>query len=152
MGCALTNKDENQQREVNLCKQAIRRKGNTVLEFVTDPAATPEDVYRNDIFGCVAKSDFLICFTDGSSTGMGIEIGAALYRYQKPILAVCRWENQNKVSRLVCGISAEFPRQSFDFQPYRHLNWVWDFFLPDFLERIKDPTSQQFDLCLNQPV
>jgi hypothetical protein len=142
IGSCLSGASEQLLVDVNLFKEYLRGRGHKIFEFVTDPKATPEDVYRNDILSAVRHCQGMIAFLDERSTGLGLELGAALYRFNKPILGICRWEVHLKVSRLIRGISAEFSEECFAFRPYKHIQWVEDIFLPEFLKNVEVPREQ----------
>lgn len=72
-----------------------------LLKFLGTTDGTRTDVYTCDIEENVATCELFVCFVDEESTGLGIEIGAALWRYGKPILVL--HTGRKAISRLVGG-------------------------------------------------
>ncbi len=83
-----------------------------LLRFLGTTDGTRTDVYKCDIEENVATCDLFVCFVDEESTGLGIEIGAALWRYGKPILVL--HTGRKKVSRLVGGAIDCNPKQMLE--------------------------------------
>jgi hypothetical protein len=79
------------------------------LEFLGMTDGTAGDVYNKDIKENVANCDLFIVFIDEESTGAGIEFGAALYGYGKPILVLAT--EGVRVSRLCLGAEEHHSEQ-----------------------------------------
>ncbi len=73
-----------------------------VLDFLGTAEGDPRQTYHWDIIECVMKSDCVLAICDYASTGMGIEIGAALWGRKVPVLALAHVDSS--VSRLVQGV------------------------------------------------
>lgn len=73
-----------------------------VLKFLGVTAGTRTDVYDKDIETNVAECDLFVAIVDEESTGLGIEIATALFRFNTPILIV--YTAGARVSRLVGGM------------------------------------------------
>lgn len=84
------------------------------LEFLGTTQGTIADVYTQDITVNVATCDLFIAYVDEESTGVGIELGAALYQYKRPILLLAGKEKT--ISRLVLGIVPHHPDQALFFR------------------------------------
>jgi hypothetical protein len=107
-GCALTYASEAYKEKVFELREILRRElGVLVLEFLGMSEGTPADVYQRDIEECVGGCDLLVALADGPSTGLGLEIGAALWKFQKPVLVLA--EESAKVTRLILGLPDHFP-------------------------------------------
>jgi len=126
VGCALLHASEESKQKVANFKKTLKDQGQTVLEFVTNPNATNEEVYSNDIIECVGKCDLMIAFVDLPSTGLGFEMASALFRFKKPVIAVCHRDNGAKVSRLIKGIGGEMGPELFQFHTYEDMDSVAD--------------------------
>lgn len=87
-----------------------------VLGFLGLTQGSPVDVYRWDIEGCVASADLFVAMCDYPSTGLGLEIGAALWRYDVPTLGLASVES--KVTRIILGVGEEADQELFTFQRY----------------------------------
>lgn len=126
VGCALLHASDESKQKVSNFKKTLKDQGHTVLEFVTNPNATNEEVYNNDIIECVGKCDLMIAFVDLPSTGLGFEMASALFRFKKPVIAVCHKDNEAKVSRLIRGIGGEVGPELFQFHTYEDMDSVAD--------------------------
>ena len=118
VGCSLTQAPEQFIEEVENLKKILRQKGHKVFDFVGLVAGTPKDVYRWDIHRCVAECDFLIAICDYPSIGLGYELGVAIEKLGKRVLAVAH--KDTKITRLILGV--DHPR--FEFCRYEELDDV----------------------------
>lgn len=135
VGCGLKHAPASFKAKVQEMKKMLCEKGFEVTEFVSDPDATDEQVYENDILTMVSNCDFVIAVLDHPSTGLGLELGAALFRYNKPVLGLAR--DPEQVSRLIRGIKAEFDENMFKLEKCTNLMWMNDRILPDFLRGLE---------------
>ncbi|HEY4480296.1 MAG TPA: hypothetical protein VJB58_02400 [Candidatus Paceibacterota bacterium] len=118
VGCSLTQAPEQFIEEVENLKKILRQKGHKVFDFVGLVAGTPKDVYRWDIHHCVAECDFLIAICDYPSIGLGYELGVAIEKLGKRVLAVAH--KDSKITRLILGID----HLRFEFCRYEELDDV----------------------------
>ena len=72
-----------------------------VLKFLGTKAGTCGDVYDKDIVENVGSCQLFVAIVDEESTGLGVEIGAALWRSKVPMLIL--YMPESRVSRLVTG-------------------------------------------------
>ncbi|MEN9621652.1 MAG: hypothetical protein RLZZ67_86 [Candidatus Parcubacteria bacterium] len=79
------------------------------LEILEVVDVTAGDVYKKNISENVAICDLFIVFIDEESTGAGIEFGAALYGYGKPVLVLAT--EGLKVSWLCLGAEEHHSEQ-----------------------------------------
>ena len=116
VGCAINNLSPEQRKkffvDVSRLKDDLRAHFE-VLDFVTDPTATPRDIYRRDIRECVETADFMLAICDHASTGMGYEMATAIEYKGIPVLAVAHADSS--VSKLIRGID----NRGFSFKQYR---------------------------------
>ncbi len=91
---------------------ALESKGFEIPHFLGLIDGTAQDVFRHDIFNCVAKSDLMVAVCDLPSTGLGFEMCHALHVCNIPLLAV--GHEKSRVTRLVLGIDHPL----FTFQRY----------------------------------
>src|SRR5262245_9476540 len=61
----------------------------------------PKAVYRTDIDECCATCDVFLAICDYPSTGLGLEIGACLWKRNPPVHVLAVASNGMKVSRLI---------------------------------------------------
>src|SRR5882724_9174860 len=87
IGCSLTHAPEAFRVAVESLKQELRQQFE-VFDFLGLVAGTAEDVYRWDINKCVAEADVFVAICDYTSLGLGYEIGTAVEKHHKPVLAV----------------------------------------------------------------
>lgn len=84
--------------------------GHTALSELNDEfrSAIPlsdAQIFTRDI-KWIERSDIIIAEVSGSSVGVGFEISYALYKLQKPVLAVANKES-NEISAMVAGCDSE---------------------------------------------
>ena len=73
-----------------------------IMDFVGLTDGTPADVYRWDIERCVAGCDLFVAICDYPAIGLGYELGVAIEKLDKPVLALA--QTGNRISRLLEGI------------------------------------------------
>jgi hypothetical protein len=100
VGCGLTNAPEEFKGFVTALKAELRVEGYEVLEFVGLKGGTPLDVWNYDLKNVDTCTHF-IAVVDESSTGLGIEMGRALWHAKKPLL--CMHRQGAKVTRMIPG-------------------------------------------------
>ncbi|MBU0611882.1 hypothetical protein KKA39_02325 [Patescibacteria group bacterium] len=124
VGCALTYAGEDFKRDIEFLKIFLRSiKGVEVLEFIGLVNGTPVDVYEHDIHNCVGGGDLIIAECSFPSTGLGWEIGTAVEKHKKHVLAVAKADA--KVTRLVIGAQCE-RNPNYSFQTYDSLEKLFD--------------------------
>jgi hypothetical protein len=101
VGCALTGASPEFIEKIKVFKQELAPQYE-VLEFLWPKPGAPLEVYQRDIQECVAGCDMMIAFCDRPSMGLGYELGTAVEKYSKPVLAVAH--KDSKVSRLIMGV------------------------------------------------
>lgn len=109
VGCALTHATEAYRNEIMRLKQILRGEHFDVIEFLGLTEGTNIDVYDTDIERGVGGCQLFVGFGDGPSTGLGIEVGAALWYHKKPMMLLA--QQDAKVSRLVLGLAERHPAQ-----------------------------------------
>jgi hypothetical protein len=107
IGCSLTHAPQQFRDDIESLKQFLREQYE-VFDFLGLTAGSALDVYRWDIQHCVA-----IC--DHTSLGLGYELGTAIEKYHKPVLAVAH--HDTRLSRLVIGIDAP----GYSLERYDHI-------------------------------
>jgi nucleoside 2-deoxyribosyltransferase len=122
VGCALASAPKDFISKIELLKQAINQLEINelrfnVLEFVTDPNATNQEVFENDI-GCVKRCDFMVADFTYPSTGLGFEVSTAL-ELGKPVIGLV--DEGATISRLVKGIQ---PKPDKVFKLYAYTDMV----------------------------
>ena len=118
--CALTGLPEEHRQDMVALREHFKFQFD-VFEFC--PADTPmNEIYRHDIHVCVAQCDLMLAICDERSTGLGYELGCAIEKHNKPVLAVVQTGNESVVSKLIQGI--EHPR--FKFQSYVSVSDIFD--------------------------
>lgn len=120
VGCALTYAPEDFRKSVSLFKEELR-KDFDVLDFLwaklQNPRdVDPKDVYEWDINGCVRDCDLFVAICDEVSIGLGYELGTAIEKYNKPVLALIK--KGKMLTRLVEGIT----NNNFSLKEYDKLN------------------------------
>ena len=120
VGCAIAQAPP-EFLEAILSLKKVLRGSYSVFDFVPPTVGTPTEVYRNDIDMCVAECDLLLAICDYPSLGLGYEMGTAIERFDKPVLAVACLGVP--VSRLITGI----PHEKFLFRRYSTLSDVLQF-------------------------
>lgn len=116
VGCALTHASEDFKRCIEILKSELRfLKDVEVLEFLGLVNGTPVDVYEHDIHNCVEKADLFIAECSYPSIGLGWELGTAVEKHQKHVLAVAM--SDSKITRLVVGANCE-RNPNYSFQTY----------------------------------
>jgi hypothetical protein len=122
-GCCLSGLPKRQavpfHRQFNELKEALRKKGFKVLDFLGTKKGDCNDVYECDIIKGVGEADLFLGVLNHRSIGLGIEIGAALWRYKIPVLLIAH--RQSTVTRLAQGIH-DAPDCTFE----RYQNMVID--------------------------
>lgn len=104
VACSLTGASEKSRLEVEDLKSELRQMGIEVLDFVVSKKATDVEIYNNDIHHCVATCDMVLAVANLRSTGMGMEIGIAIGRYGRPVLAVAKWAKRgHRVTPMITG-------------------------------------------------
>jgi|SRR3989344_2902008 len=121
IGCSLTQASEGFVRKVESLKAHLRAEGHEVADFLGLVAGTPVDVYETDIHKRVAECEVLVAICDLPSIGLGWEIGTAVEKYHKPVLAVAH--KDAKISRLPIGADCE-RNPNYWFRRYENLNSV----------------------------
>lgn len=112
VGCSLTHAPEAFRLAVEALKQELSH-NYEVFNFLGLVDGTAQDVYRWDIQRCVANADIFVAICDHASLGLGYEIGTAVEKHQKPVLAVAH--QATHISRLILGIDAP----NFSFKRYK---------------------------------
>jgi hypothetical protein len=84
--------------------------------FLGLEVGTDQDVYEHDIHECVRNADLIIAECSFPSLGLGWELGTAVEKYRKPVLAVAK--EGTKVTRLVTGAQSE-RNPDYQFELYR---------------------------------
>lgn len=100
IGCSLTHATEEFKSGIELLKNKLRS-DYEILDFLGLTKGTPQDVYKWDINN-VRTCDLFIADCTYPSTGLGMEIGAAIEN-DKPTLIVAH--EDAKVTRIVLGIT-----------------------------------------------
>ncbi len=134
VGCALNRAPDEFKQRVVAMKGLLRDMGHSVMEFVTDPEATDESVYENDILTMVRGCDCVVAVIDFPSTGLGLELGAALFRYKKPVLGLT--SNLQQQSRLIRGVRREFGKKHFLLVESTHSTWITEEIISSFLKDV----------------
>jgi hypothetical protein len=117
IGCSLTHAPEAFRMAVESLKQELRQQFE-IFDFLGLVAGTAEDVYRWDINKCVAEADLFVAICDYTSLGLGYEIGTAVEKHHKPVLAVAHQDAH--ISRLILGVT----EPCFDFKRYKEFSEV----------------------------
>ena len=120
VGCSLTYATKEFMEDVANLKAKLLKKYE-IMEFIGLVAGTSTDVYRWDIHECVGKCDLLVAICDSPSIGLGYELGVAVEKHGKPVLAVAH--EDSKVTRLVLGID----HPNFTFKRFNVLDEVLGF-------------------------
>jgi len=108
VGCSLTHAPQEFMDNIANFKEALSSKFE-ILEFL-GLKGTPREAYEKDIQECVAECDLMLSFCDFPSLGLGYELGTAIEKYSKPVLAVAH--KDSFVSNLIIGI--DHPMYNFD--------------------------------------
>ena len=111
VGCSLTKAPQEFIQRVEDIKTALRT-NHEVMDFVGLVNGADNDVYRGDIHKNIADCEAFIAICDLPAIGLGYELGVAVEKLQKPVLAVAHIDA--KVSRLVKGID----QSNFEFKRY----------------------------------
>lgn len=124
VGCALTHADKYFRQNIELLKDHLKSmEGVKVLEFMGLVDGTSIDVYEHDIHNCVEKANLFIAECSYPSTGLGWELGTAVEKYGKHVLAIAKAEA--KVTRLVIGAECK-KNPNYSFQIYTSVNELVD--------------------------
>ena len=119
IGCSLTQAPEDFKSSVEDLKDKLKAQFE-VLDFIGLVNGTPTDVYHHDVQTCVGTCDLFVAICDLPAIGLGYELGTAIERFKKPVLAVAH--KNAHVSRLVIGIDAP----NYEFMRYNELSEVFD--------------------------
>jgi hypothetical protein len=119
IGCSLTHAPEEFKSSVEDLKTKLKTDFE-VLEFIGLVNGTPTDVYHHDVQTCVGTCDLFVAICDFPSLGLGYELGTAVEKLHKPVLAVA--QKDAHITRLVIGIDAP----GFEFKRYTVLSEVYD--------------------------
>lgn len=120
VGCALTHATEEYRQSIGSFKEMLREKGFEVMDFLwaklPDPRAPgiEKEVYRYDIVDCVGGCDFMVAVCDEPSIGLGYELGTAVEKHRKPVLALM--QEGGELTRLVRGITHD----KFSYKQYKN--------------------------------
>lgn len=98
VGCALSHATQEYKDKIETLKRHLRSLGYTVLDFIGLTRGDCRDVFNRDVVECVGGCQLFVAVADHPSTGLGIEIGAALWKYNVPTLIV--GQNDAVVTRL----------------------------------------------------
>lgn len=121
VGCSLIHASDEFRQSVEDVKQKLRSIGHEVFDFVAMTQGEPKDVYQWDIHNCVKNCDLFVAICDLPSIGLGYELGFAVEKLGKLVLAVAHKEA--KVSRLVLGID----HPNFQFKTYDDMSEIPNF-------------------------
>ena len=129
IGCALTDAPQEFREMVDELKDMLREEYE-ILDFIGLVNGTPTDVYHWDIHRCVAQCHMLIAICDYGATGLGWEMGTAVEKYGKPVLALAH--EDSRVTRLVLGVD--------------HPNYTWERYqtTKDIIRLIRRKELQHF--------
>lgn len=105
VGYSLTQAPQEFRDNVEVLKNLLRLDGHEVLNFLGLNVGDPTDVYESDIHRCVAECEMMLAICDFPATALGWEMGTAVERHRKPVLAVAHVDA--KVSRLLIGADCE---------------------------------------------
>ncbi len=119
VGCALTRATEEYRQGIAKFKEMLRSKNYEVIDFIwvklKDPRdVTPQKVYEWDIEDCVANCDLMVAICDEPSIGLGYEIGTAVEKLGKPVLALIK--KGIPLTRLIEGIK----HPKFSYREYEN--------------------------------
>ncbi len=114
VGCALTFATEAYKAAVEECKKILRKDTrHNVKDFMGLINGGGEHqngrIYTSDIIEGVGGCVCFVCFVDGPSTGVGLELGAALFKFGVPVLILANV--QSKVSAIILDLPFHFPDQ-----------------------------------------
>ncbi len=89
-GHKLTRADPAFIEKMNVLKAFLEKELSTcaLLNFLGVKLGTRGDVYKKDILTNVKTCDLFVAIADEESTGLGIEVGAALWYFGRPILVL----------------------------------------------------------------
>lgn len=113
IGCSLTHAPDEFKQAVETIKQNLKT-DYEIFDFLGLEKGTPADVYQWDIHRCVAESDLFVAICDYPAIGLGYEIGVAVEKFNKPVLALAHQDTH--VTRLLLGIDTP----AYAFQRYQH--------------------------------
>jgi hypothetical protein len=117
IGCSLTQAPSGFAEAVDKVKDALRADFE-VLDFLGLEKGTAMDSYLVDIRRNVATCDVFVAICDYPAIGLGIELGAAIEAYHKPVLALA--QTGATVSRMVRAV----PVPNYQFVRYDALEDV----------------------------
>jgi nucleoside 2-deoxyribosyltransferase len=103
--CALTGLPREYRERMEDLREQFKEEYE-VLGFCTADTP-PETIYYHDIRQCVASCDIVLAVCDERSTGLGWEMGTAVEKHGKAVLAVAH--KDSTVTGLVIGAEAHNP-------------------------------------------
>jgi hypothetical protein len=119
IGCALTQAPAEFTKRVEALKDQLRAEFY-IFDFVGLIDGTPAEVYQSDIQTCIAQCDLFVAICDYPAIGLGYELGTAIEKWGKPVLAVAH--HNAHVTRLILGVDAA----NYSFERYGTLEEVPD--------------------------
>lgn len=117
VGCALTQATDEFRHSVEALKTTLKQYCE-VYDFVGLVKGNATDVYRWDIHHCIANCDLIVAICDYPSIGLGYELGTAIEKLHKPVLAFAH--KDAPLSRLLIGID----QPSFTLTRYEKLSEI----------------------------
>lgn len=118
VSCSLTQSTAEFKDQIGNLKRHFKNRGFEVLEFVGTENGTPTDVYKWDIHHCVQRCDVIVAICDVPAIGLGYELGVAIEKWGKVVLAFACEEA--RITRLVQGVD----HKNFAFLRYKELGEV----------------------------
>jgi hypothetical protein len=120
VGCSVTDASKKFTEDVELFKMALEEHF-VVLRFVVKKPGDSINVYVHDIEHCLQEANMMIAVCDERSIGVGIEIGAALWRKPIPILIIAH--EDSRVTSFLNDMVNELRKKerAIDFQRYQSL-------------------------------
>jgi hypothetical protein len=109
VGCSLTQAPEAFTTAVETLKAQLKT-DYEVFDFLGLVKGTPTDVYHWDIDHCIGECDLFVALCDYPAIGLGYEMGVAVEKLLKPVLALAH--TNTHVSRMLSGIDA--PHYTFE--------------------------------------
>ena len=123
-GCALTHAPGSFQKGIEQFKDRLRKiEGVEVLDFIGLVGGTSTDVYKHDIHTCVQNGELIIGECSYPSIGLGWELGTAVEKHKKHVLAVAH--TTSVVTRLVLGAECEL-NENFSFARYDDFEQLYE--------------------------
>lgn len=118
VSCSLTQSTAEFKSQIESLKSSFKNKGFEVFEFLGTEKGTSADVYKWDIHHCVKRCDVIVAICDVPAIGLGYELGVAIEKWGKLVLAFAGEET--RVTRLVQGVD----HKNFTFLRYKELGEV----------------------------